>query len=238
LRVRFAFQVRTLSLFLLLLTPSMSVEAKSGLWVWSGQLPRTLEGVDTLYMLQGHFWNERGYRYEFQGPPPQELSKKGISLVLTYRLQFKIPPEMVASRYRAHARAWRRQGAVVKGIQIDYDSPTAKLPNYSLWIARLRHSLESEAEVSVTGLGDWLVSASPKDLLSLAQRTDFIAFMMYHGRHSLDPVAPYLAALRDKQITFKLGLLTSQKAEAKFESVQTARGYLGDIYYVLPEARR
>jgi len=220
------------------LTVSTEATAKPGLWIWVGQSPQVQEDFDVLYVFQGQFWDDGNLRYEFQGPPPQKLNAAASPLILTYRLQSLIPPEMVASRYSAHARAWRERGGTVEGIQIDYDSPTSKLLKYANWIDRLRNSIESGAEISVTGLGDWLVSAAPGELASLFMRTNYIAFMMYHGRNPLEPVLPYTAVLSNTKRHFKIGLLKNQWNSEAFRNVRSAPGYLGTIQFILPEDRK
>jgi len=145
---------------------------------------------------------------------------------------------MVASRYQAHARAWRKRGGNVRGIQIDYDCPTSRLSGYSRWLERLKKTLRGEPEISVTGLGDWLVSAEPGDLEALFHQTEYVAFMMYHGRRQLDPVAPFTTALVRATAPFKLGLLKDQRNNPAFSDVRNAPGYTGDIQYILPEARK
>ena len=214
------------------------VSARSGLWIWVGQSPHVKDDFDTLYVFQGQFSTEGRYQYDFEGSPPQKLDENAPPLVLTYRLQSLVPPEMVASRYRAHARAWRERGGAVEGIQIDYDSPTSKLLKYANWIDRLRNSIESGAEISVTGLGDWLVSAAPGELASLFMRTNYIAFMMYHGRNPLEPVLPYTAVLSNTKRHFKIGLLKNQWNSEAFRNVRSAPGYLGTIQFILPEDRK
>ena len=214
------------------------VSASSSLWVWVGQSPHVQDDFDALYVFQGQFSMKGRYRYDFEGSPPQKLDENAPPLVLTYRLQSLVPPKMVASRYRAHARAWRKRGVKVEGIQIDYDSPTSKLLMYANWIGRLRNSIESGAKISVTGLGDWLVSAAPGDLASLFMRTNHIAFMMYHGRNPLEPVLPYTAVLSNTKSRFKIGLLKSQWNSEAFKNVRSAPGYLGAIQFILPEDRK
>jgi len=211
--------------------------AYSEIWVWGGQLPEHSEGIETLYLLQGNFWIERDFRYEFQGPRPQRTTTRGASLVLTYRLDELVPTKMIASRYYAHAAAWRKRGWTVKGIQIDYDSPTSKLQNYAHWLKRMRGVLHEDIEISITGLGDWLVSARVGDLRDLSQQADYIAFMMYHGHRPLKPLQPFTSALVRYRQPFKVGLLRGQGAHEEIGRLRRASSYRGKIIFLLPGER-
>jgi hypothetical protein len=206
-------------------------------WVWGGKLPAQTDKIDTLYLLQGYFWKGQDFRYDFQGPRPEKQKVSMLPLVLTYRLQYLVPPEMVASRYSAHAKAWRERGGFVKGVQIDYDSPSSRLQEYSQWLGHLRTLLEKEAELSTTGLADWLLSAEPEGLNTLLQKTDYTAFMMYQGRSPLSPVTPFSIALRKLSHPFKLGVLKDQANDESFSRVRRTANYLGDIQFILPDGR-
>ena len=191
--------------------------AYSEIWVWGGQLPEHSEGIETLYLLQGNFWIERDFRYEFQGPRPQRTTTRGASLVLTYRLDELVPTKMIASRY--------------------YDSPTSKLQNYAHWLKRMRGVLHEDIEISITGLGDWLVSARVGDLRDLSQQADYIAFMMYHGHRPLKPLQPFTSALVRYRQPFKVGLLRGQGAHEEIGRLRRASSYRGKIIFLLPGER-
>lgn len=204
-----------------------------GRWVWAGQSPDARRSSEQLYVYQGIFRAEGLPRYEFRGPKPRLMKGDKTPIVLTYRLQALVPPGMVEARYRAHAQAWRRRGSNVAGLQIDYDCPTARLPEYARWLEALGRQIEGGAELSITGLGDWLVSAQPNHLKNLSQQAAFIAFMMYHGRKALDPIEPFAVALARANFPFKLGLFQNQSSWPQLRKVRDAPGYRGDIFFVI-----
>jgi hypothetical protein len=53
-----------------------------------------------------------------------------------------------------------------RGLQIDFDCPTASLPAYGRFLARLRSALPREAELSVTALLDWFPNPAVVDALA------------------------------------------------------------------------
>ena len=78
----------------------------------------------------------------------------------------------------------------VLGLQIDYDCATTKLTQYGNWLVLLRENLEETTSLSITGLGDWLVSAPLSDQEHLFANTDYVAFMLYSGKSHLKRCRP------------------------------------------------
>ncbi|MGH7812878.1 MAG: DUF3142 domain-containing protein [Candidatus Binataceae bacterium] len=53
---------------------------------------------------------------------------------------------------------WRRSGAKIAGLEIDYDCGTARLAGYGRFLARLRGRMDPALRLSITALPAWLSS--------------------------------------------------------------------------------
>lgn len=53
---------------------------------------------------------------------------------------------------------WRKEKAGLTGLEIDYDSPTARLRDYAGFLASLRSALDPAIRLSITTLPTWLAS--------------------------------------------------------------------------------
>ncbi len=224
-------------LFLVVITPvpgfTSPSEASQAYWIWGGVIPSKASSANELYVYQGVFRNiNANFTYRFEGLPPHPIGPTPNQIILTYRLEELIPPEMVVSRFVAHRIAWENAGAEVGGIQIDYDSPTARLLEYADWLVRLQNSIGSRVSVSITGLGDWLASAPPNHLRTLSQKVLFIAFMMYHGSKPLPRLETYTKRLETLSLPFKLGRLEIQKQIGAFKNISQAQGFRGEIVFL------
>lgn len=207
-----------------------------GYWIWAGVPLKNPDPKASLYLFQGHFRKTHsGIDFAYEGPPPRPLAQQIGPVILTYRLSTLPPPERVARHYRQHKWAWEKDNVAISGIQIDFDSPTARLGAYAQWLGELRKELDDSEELSITGLGDWLLSASPKMLKQLSQPIDFIAFMIYHEGRSLNPIAPYARHLSKLSLPFRLGVLETQSGMVELRSIRTATGYRGDITFLMKE---
>ncbi|MBT4690679.1 MAG: DUF3142 domain-containing protein [Rhodospirillaceae bacterium] len=203
-----------------------------GYWVWHGGFSEAAMRAETLYIHQGNFdvFDTRGV-YQFQGPVPQAIPGHNHPVILTYRLERQVAPGMVVARYRAHSHAWERRGVKVGGIQIDYDSPTARLPKYARWLGELKTVFGGNIALSVTGLGDWLMSGQYKDLSAISDQVEFIAFMMYWDNRPLPGLENYTDRLAKLSLPFYLGRLSNQNPTVLFDRVRAAPGYQGDIVF-------
>ncbi len=170
-----------------------------------------------------------------QGPRPWPIIDQEKSVVLVYRLDKLIPPRFINRIHLQIKTRWEAQGIRVKGIQIDYDSPTQKLGLYSAWLSRLRQVVPIEEPISITGLCDWLVSARDEEVLNLTASADFIAFMMYRGTRPLKLADSYIKKLQRAEFNFYIGLLKSQLANPLFSLVRETKGYRGVIVFPLDE---
>ena len=156
-------------------------------WLWPGADPSPCQDANRIYLMQGHFY--RDGRFERQGPSPGRAPRQGRELVLVYRMDWMPPHGALLAAAAPAAHAWRKRGWRVLGLQVDFDCPTGKLGRYADWIAteneRLRHAHAHIRILSVTGLGDWLVSGRATELLALNRVAGTIAFIFYHNNSAL-----------------------------------------------------
>ena len=206
---------------------------EDGIWAWRPSAISKLRETDTPHIFQGLFSiadNEE--IYQFQGVRPSQVQRSECDLVLTYRLEDLVPAEMITARYRVHRKVWQKKGNRVAGLQIDFDSPSARLESYATWLRDLRSTLPSDTSFSITGLPDWLVSAPENDLQSVALQTDFIAFMMYQGITPVRDPSPYYAALRSSNLQFKIGLLPTQVKDQYIAQIRDLPGFIGTFIFI------
>ena len=201
-------------------------------WLWPGAAPRRCDENARVYLLQGHFY--RSGRFEEQGPLPGRPPREGRELVPVYRMD-RLPPTGVLQAVAAPViDAWRRRGWRVPGVQVDFDSPTAKLDRYARWVRLENDRFGRDGTggiASVTGLADWLMSGRPADLRSLTRAAGVIAFMFYHQGRGIEPLQRYIDALARSGLRFRLGLLPAQRHDRRFAAPRAAPGYLGDIEF-------
>lgn len=106
---------------------------------------------------------------------------QGIKLHLVYNTTRavleeleSIDPQTLATEisrvYREDSERARRDGAEVRGLQLDIDFPTRLLARYEQTLTALRKDLQPGTELSITGLPTWMDSQA---LHSVLQNVDF-----------------------------------------------------------------
>ena len=84
----------------------------------------------------------------------------------------------IAESFREDLERARRDGADVKGLQLDIDFPTRLLPRYEQTLRALRPQLQPHTELSITGLPTWMDSPA---LNSVLHNVDFWVPQFYGG---------------------------------------------------------
>ena len=126
-------------------------------------------GVTELYPLAGTFSNDGErlvlrMRRDFRPVPPTV----GVRIIhLVYRfdrgaVQHALDDdpskaaETIARAFDDDEAKAERSAWEVRGLQLDLDCPTRRLPRYGELLAALRQKLPRGTQLSITGLGDWL----------------------------------------------------------------------------------
>lgn len=150
-------------------------------WIWAGIRPEKHMAHSVLYLYQGEISITKGrVTYERAGLYPHPRAK---AIFLVYRIVGELPsPHVIARLFESSANLWHRHHVNVVGMQLDFDSPTSKLLQYNNFLYKIRHYLPSTYKVSITGLGDWVISGDQKILREMSKYTDEIIFQLYQGR--------------------------------------------------------
>lgn len=176
-------------------------------WLWAGLTERDAPSTAELYVYQGLIFSRGGQTgYQRIGLYPYPLNAERV--YLSYRLEGNLPdPGRVGAIAAAAIRQWQRHGVGIVGVQLDFDSAASRLLLYSDFLKRVRQALPRPYELSITGLGDWLLSGDGKAVAGLNGTVDEIVFQLYQGRQSFADSERYLERLRSFHVPFRVGLL-------------------------------
>lgn len=180
-------------------------------WVWAGIGLDEVPADAPVYLYQGLFsHNRQGERFEPRGYFPHPLDRSGIALV--FRFDELIPAEFASKVINRRIERWRRHAVVIREIQLDFDSPTARLSSYAVFLARMRKGFPRYMKFTITGLGTWLLEGEPEDIAAIYQSVDAIVFQLYRGRKQVEKIDRYLTPLTEFEYPFKVGLLPTMSA--------------------------
>ncbi|MFZ1684558.1 MAG: DUF3142 domain-containing protein [Candidatus Zixiibacteriota bacterium] len=201
-------------------------------WIWAGITAADAPANSELFVLQGEFRTERGKTsFTRAGLYPYPITCKRLSLV--YRLQKELPdPGTVVDAFRTLVVKWGRHGVVVAGLQIDFDSPTAKLAAYGHFIEKVRTQLSRDFELSIAGLGDWATNGDTPVMQGIASNADEIIFQLYQGRSLIDNVDSYIRGLQRYPEPFRIGLLSGSDVPNGVEGLKVNPHFLGIVYFI------
>ncbi len=237
-------RTRRAQLFIILLLalsgagPNRSVE---GYWFWAGQ------SVLTPPVRSGYYYIHQGTlersssktpeKFVAQGAAPVKTSAEAIYLV--FRIEALEQEESLAKAATYLGERWEVSGNTVLGFQIDYDSPTEKLEEYSAFLQKFRALIPERYRLSVTGLADWAANASEENIQSLAGSADEIVFQLYNGRRPIPHLESYLRRLRNMSMAFRLGLLEGMPDPlTEAPEIRSNPNFQGFVYFLLPEQRK
>jgi hypothetical protein len=164
-------------------------------WAWRTQSPNEVDVQAAVEKAKAQVLFLRASQIDYQDGKLRRIRPftgslpKGIKLHLVYnttrpvleQLESIDPQTLAAEITRAYgedSERAKRDGADVKGLQLDIDFPTRLLPRYAQTINALRPQLQPHTEVSITGLPTWMDSPS---LNSVLQSVDFWVPQFYGG---------------------------------------------------------
>lgn len=218
--------------------PNRSVD---GYWFWAGQ------SVLTPPVKSGYYYIHQGtlerssskgpVKFVAQGAAPVKTNAEAVYLV--FRIEALEREEELAKSAIYLAERWEVSGNTVLGVQIDYDSPTGRLEEYSAFLRKFRALIPERYRLSVTGLADWAANASEANIQTLAGSADEIVFQLYNGRRPIPHIQSYLRRLRNMSMAFRLGLLEGMPDPLTESSeIRSNRNFQGFVYFLLAEQRR
>ncbi len=211
-----------------------SVDASSyhAFWLWSATRHQpVLAQATTLYLHQGEILNRpSGPRFIKLGRAPTPLQTEQLWLVVRVNT---LPlsadhKKLLVKLYQE----WRKVGAKVTGIQIDFDAATRQLDRYATSLRQLRQVLPAECKLSVTGLLDWAKTGDVAQLNSLP--VDEIVIQTYQGKHTVPGYSAYLPAMMQLTIPFKVGLVQEGEWEPSWQAkLATSPHYRGEVVFLI-----
>ncbi|MGL6311336.1 DUF3142 domain-containing protein [Aeromonas veronii] len=211
-----------------------SVDANSydAFWLWSAARHQpVLAQATTLYLHQGEILNRpSGPRFIKLGRAPTPLQTEQLWLVVRVNtLPLSADHKKLLVRLY---QEWRKAGAKVTGIQIDFDAATRQLDRYATSLQQLRQVLPAECKLSVTGLLDWAKTGDVAQLNSLP--VDEIVIQTYQGKHTVPGYSAYLPAMMQLTIPFKVGLVQEGEWEPSWQAkLATSPHYRGEVVFLI-----
>lgn len=225
----------TMFLVILIAAPTTATHSASRqpcYWIWAGISVPSDSLESNLYIYQGVFRkNRHSLEYQRKGLYPHYLPASEVYLV--FRLEELDHSQSFKNAILTIISHWELKKTIIRGIQIDFDSPTGKLERYYHFLKDVRSWLPSRYALTITGLGDWLLFAQPKVLHALSSCTDSIVFQLYSGRRYVPNLERYLHELQLLDIPFKIGLLSDNAKNTFIEStLQQNAHFNGSIYFI------
>lgn len=201
-------------------------------WIWAGIDVPEESRTKNLFVYQGAFLkNGQGIAFARRGLYPYRLGANEVHLV--FRLEALDAGEQFKNTILIIISHWEQKKTAIRGIQLDFDSPTGKLERYSLFLKQVRTWLPPRYALTITGLGDWLLLDRPELLHALSACTDEIVFQLYSGRRYVPGLAGYVAKLQQLDIPFRIGLLLDRDNNKQIEdALRRNPHYRGSIYFI------
>lgn len=218
--------------------PFLPNQTPDAYWVWAGINPAEVPSAEEWFVYQGQF-DDNG-NFAQRGPSLQSIinaqtaSTTPTQLHLVYRLHTLTPPDYLLSVHEFMVQKYQQAGLNVVGLQLDFDSPSAKLSRYAEYLTIVRSFLPADTIFSATGLATWLVD-NPEAQATIHEPLDFIAYQFYQGRTPFAEAARYAQALTAVEHPYRIGVLATQERKAIIQNLSTsnqANGFLGFIVFV------
>ena len=204
---------------------------QSAYWIWAGIVPEDAPAQADLLIYQGNFIeHETGNRFEHKGIYPSPLDQEAVWLV--FRMHELPNLAFLDGVIDQYITRWNKHRVTVKGIQLDFDSPSAKLSTYANFLKDVRQQLPAQMKYSITGLGTWLMDADKAIIADLHKSVDHVTYQLYVGREPLINPHRYLSFLQRLQHPFKIGLLYHHPDMKGTEQLQHNPHYLGMTYFI------
>lgn len=170
-------------------------EVPVAFWAWRTQSPDARDVQAAVRQADAQVLFLRAGQIDYQDGKLRRIRPlagslpKGIKLHLVYNTTRAVLEQLetidsqtlaaeIARDYREDSERARRDGADVRGLQLDIDFPTRLLPRYEQTLAAIRPSVQSGTELSITGLPTWMDSPALNDVL---KNCDFWVPQFYGG---------------------------------------------------------
>lgn len=213
--------------------PRVDARDYDAFWLWAGVKPQpVLAKAKTVYLLEGEVRDSPVPRLErLRGGTPRARHAK---LWIVYRVETLRWGADIPVQINADIVRWRKAGANVEGVQIDFDAATSGLSGYATFMKGLRGRLPADCKLGVTGLLDWSAQGDPTALNQLAGAVDEIVIQTYQGRETVPGYEAYMDGLTRLHVPFKVGLAQGGKWRAP-PSLMRNRNFKGYVVFLLNE---
>ncbi|MFZ4761373.1 MAG: DUF3142 domain-containing protein [Alphaproteobacteria bacterium] len=204
-------------------------------WLWAGITEKDVPPNSSLYIYQGHFLRSGAAApsqavFTRHGLYPYPLKAPAVFLV--YRLM-RLPDEtMLLTQFYEDAAKWQLHGVLIKGVQLDFDSPTSGLLLYGDFLEKLRKLLPPAYGLSLTGLGDWAINGDRQALGHIADVSDELVFQLYEYKTPLADINIYLQKLASYPFPYKIGVLPDPQNPSYIQLLQGNPNFRGVIYFI------
>lgn len=202
-------------------------------WIWAGILPSDAPADTELLIYQGNFLGkDDGWNYEHKGIYPSPNNSK---VQLVFRMHELPEPAFVSGTIHKYILNWRRHDVNIAGVQLDFDSPSAKLEIYAIFLRKVRGLLSNELEFSITGLGTWLADTGPETLKVLHASVDYVTYQLYVEREPLSHPERYIRFLMNNKYPYKIGMLAANAPVVDIQMLTKNTAFKGVSYFIQRE---
>jgi hypothetical protein len=162
-----------LAVYLSACGPSQPTEWEQHAYIWSrfdaAKPPFVPEEVDALRVLvaQWSVADDVPWFLESNIPATALTSEATIAVVRLDGSSIEVPAADVAQTLRSQLPHWRADWTP-QVIEIDHDSATARLGDYTRWLREFRQAWGDQSPIWITALPDWRHSSSLGELLDAA----------------------------------------------------------------------
>ena len=216
-------------------------------WLWGNVSPKpyinTQNKNNELYILQGEIGLSqqipRSSKQNAHAVVSSTLENQGMGLChiesakiwLVYRTTTLDWHPRMMQHIIARLNSWKNSGNQVIGLQIDFDSATGQLSQYSKFLGTIRQQLPPSYQLSATGLMDW-VNTDHKTILQLKSSLDEIIIQTYQGTHTVPNYQAYLPRLAKINIPFKIGLVQHGQWHP-YKPIEKNKNFKGYVVFLL-----
>lgn len=206
------------------------VDNKTDYWVWGWGDMVYVPKDSPVVLYQGDYMIYGGaLSFVKRGVDPN-ASFKNNDVSLLVRVYVVENPELLAKNIGYLISEWRGYGVVINHVQLDYDSPSAGLDQYSEFISELKTNIDGlEVQLSSTGLLAWLHD-NPSGVKKVAEQVSFITYQLYSDFHPVTGLDSYYPAIKGINYPYKIGVTTS----FRFSSVNFPKNssYIGQSVFL------
>ena len=161
----------------ILFTPSQPLRFDQQVYIWqrvwtaehNEALKRSRPLFSTLRVLGMQFHPQEGIRHFTVNTSLIKQDGRPVWLVARLEGQLtRLNNQQIIQHIQQTLREWQKAGITLVGVEIDYDAPTAKLPDYLTLLSTLHQALPTNIKLSITVLPTWLESPHLARLLRIA----------------------------------------------------------------------